>query len=357
MSTDGRDPLILARTILGVLLFAALAVYFHQAEPRDDRAAFFCLTTCGALLLHSGRRRRRRNPSSPASPGAAGLPPLCLAALAFAGACEGGGVHWNGWRGSPAPQEAPGPQFAAGHIALIPQGSSPIPASTAGLYAKSSDNLPRLVGTDATEYVAGTAWRLKQGAPGSPTEGDLWYDSSAGAAVIRNSVGNVTLANAASYVALTGTQSAAGNKTWSGLANFTGGLSIAGAPQTGASFFKTCTITSAAAATPVVCLSAADVPASLSAKLAKWSLYVNGSTGWGTTATCVIEDTSGNDLVSIAVAAMTGDTFVGDHSANVTPAARYRLGTGGAADAGLQISCNANGTGSDAVFVLSGSVQ
>lgn len=138
--------------------------------------------------------------------------------------------------------------------------------------------------------------------------------------------------------------------------NVLGTVQINTAP-TVATFFKTCTITSAAAATPVNCLSAADVPAALSAKLGKWHLYINGATPWATTATCVIEDTAGTDLVSIAVAAMTANAFVGDHSANVTPAAAYRLGTGGAVDLGLQISCNANGTGSDAVFVLMGTVQ
>lgn len=347
--TERDQALQVASNAIITLALLALAGYLaFLGAPKE--AVGLIVGIGGPVLLwrHSGRKRR------PGGGGAAGLllPLACLAQLAYG--CD------DGWRvRGPEVERTPGarPQFAAGHIALIPQASSPIPASTAGLYAKSSDNLPRLVGTDATEYVAGTAWRLKQGAPGSPTEGDVWYDATAGAAVIRNSVGNVTLANAASYVALTGTQSAAGNKTWSGLGNFTGGLSIAGAPQTGATFFKTCTITSAAAATPVVCLSAADVPASLSAKLAKWHAYVNGGTGWGTTATCVIEDTSGNDLVSIAVAALTSNTFIADHSANVTQEARYRLGTGGAADAGLQISCNANGTGSDAVFVLSGSVQ
>lgn len=133
-------------------------------------------------------------------------------------------------------------------------------------------------------------------------------------------------------------------------------LAVAGAP-TAATFFRTCTLTSAAAATPVVCLAAADVPASLSAKLAKWSAYVNGGSGWGTVTSCVIEDTAGNDLISMAMAALAGDTFIDDGSANVTKEARYRLGTGGAVDEGLQISCNANGTGSDLVVVLSGSIQ
>lgn len=133
-------------------------------------------------------------------------------------------------------------------------------------------------------------------------------------------------------------------------------LTIASAP-TVATYYKTCTLTSAAAATPIGCLAAADVPAALSAKLGHWTAYVNGATGWGTVTSCVIEDTAGNDLVTIAVAALTGNTFINDSSANVTKEARYRLGTGGAVDQGLQISCNANGTGSDLVVVLMGTVQ
>jgi hypothetical protein len=133
-------------------------------------------------------------------------------------------------------------------------------------------------------------------------------------------------------------------------------LTVAGAP-TAATFFRTCTITSAAAATPVNCLAAADVPAALSAKLAKWHAYVNGAVAWATTATCTIEDTAGNDLVVMSVTALTADTFVDDGSASIVKEARYRLGTGGAVDEGLQIVCNANGTGSDLVVVVSGSIQ
>lgn len=138
--------------------------------------------------------------------------------------------------------------------------------------------------------------------------------------------------------------------------NALGTVQINSAP-TVSTFFKTCTITSAAAATPVNCLSASDVPAALSAKLGKWHAYVNGATGWSTTTACVIEDTAGNDLVTIAIAALTANTFINDSSANVTKEARYRIGTGGAADAGLQISCDANGTGSDLVVTLMGTVQ
>lgn len=450
MTTRARN-LILTIAAFALVAFA-LRTDGLSGETRNALiAAAFAFVT--GLWMHSGR---------PPGGGLAAISLACAAQLAYG--CQGGGVHWNGWRGVPAPQEAPRAQFAAGHIALIPQAASPIPASTAGLYAKSSDAYPRLVDTAGVEYIAGTAWRLRQsaGAPGGVATGDLWYDTGTNTFVYRDNSGNVTLANSGSYVALTGAQTVAGAKTWSDAAVFNGNvtlgnaaadaiaikgalaidnaantfavalthtatanravtlpdaageicliaatqtltnksivasqltgdiaiarmstaltapgaiggstpaagtftalaantsLSIASAPQTGATFFKACTITSAAAATPVACLAAADVPAALSAKLAKWHAYVNGGTGWGTTATCVIEDTAGNDLITIAVAALTSNTFIDDGSANVTKEERYRIGTGGAADAGLQISCNANGTGSDLVFVLSGSVQ
>lgn len=134
------------------------------------------------------------------------------------------------------------------------------------------------------------------------------------------------------------------------------GVWISGAP-TVSTFYKVCTIASAAAATPVNCLSAADVPPTLSAKLGAWRAYVNGSTSWSTVTSCVIEDTAGNDFISIAVAALAGDTVITDSSSNVTKEVRYRIGTGGATDAGLQVSCNSNGTGSDLVFVMMGTIQ
>lgn len=345
--TDQDQALQVAANVVITLSLLALAGYIaFLGAPKEAVALIVGIGGPVLLWRHSGRRRRARR-----GPPAALLPLACAAQLAYG--CHGGSVSWEGVRWPWAAR----PQFAASHIALTPQVSSPVPSGMAGLYAKSSDAYPRLVDTSGTEYVAGTAWRLKQGAPGSPTEGDLWYDTGAHTFIYRDNSGNVTVANAGSYVALTGSQNVGGAKTFTSTANFTGGLQVASAVQSGASFFKACTITSAAAATPVVCLSAADVPSSASAKLATWHAYVNGGTGWSTTATCVIEDTAGNDLVTIAVAAMTSNTFIDDGSANVTKEARYRLGTGGASDAGLQISCNANGTGSDLVVVLSGSIQ
>ena len=59
----------------------------------------------------------------------------------------------------------------------------------------------------------------------------------------------------------------------------------------------------------------------------------------------------------IPVAALLANAFVNDNTAGMTLADRYALGTGGAVDTGLQIICDANGTGSDLVFVVSGTVQ
>jgi hypothetical protein len=251
------------------------------------------VTVTAALAYPAGLLRRSGMGGAPPDDGASPPPaaaPLggitggpamhvfCLAFLAFAG-CRGGSVGGSVSWGSIWPW-GPTPQFAATHISLLSQGSSPLPSSTAGLYAKSSDNMPRLVDTSGNEYVAGTAWRarLVAGTPGGVATGDLWHDTAASSPALmwRAPSGSLKLLDSVGNIAPTS-------------------LTLNGAAQSGASFYKTCTITSAAAATPVVCLAAADVPASLSAKLATWHAYVNGGTGWGTTATCVIEDTAGNE--------------------------------------------------------------
>lgn len=472
MSIRSRN-LLITLSCLGLVAFALRGQGISDTVRTALIAAVFAFLT--GLWMRSGKR----------GDGAAFLLPLaCAAQLAYG--CHGEGGGYTAELGARVSRSSPpheqlgrclqdvahavpdqlevldtavracidrafGPQFAAGHIALIPQASSPVPSGTAGLYAKSSDGYPRLVDSSAVEYIAGTSWRLRQsaGAPGGVAEGDIWYDSTAHTFVYRDNSGNVTLANAGSYVTVSGSQTISGAKTFSAAAVFNGAvtlgdaaadaiavkgalaidnaantfatalttgatanravafpdaagtvlldgsslpaanltgnvaaarinnaltapgpigsgtantgafstLAVAGGVQSGASFYKVCTITSAAAATPVNCLAAADVPSTAAAKLAKWHAYINGSSAWATTASCVIEDTAGNDLVTIAVAAMLGDTFIDDGSSNVTKEARYRIGTGGAADAGLQISCDANGTGSDAVFVLSGSIQ
>lgn len=135
-------------------------------------------------------------------------------------------------------------------------------------------------------------------------------------------------------------------------------LTIASAPAE-AFFSRTCTLTSAAAATPVTCLADADVPLTKSAHLMGWHAKVNGATPWATTATVSIKDTSGlaTPFVTMAVAALTADTFVGDFSANVTQNDAYALNVGTANDKGLVIVGNANGTGSNLVVTIYGVIK
>lgn len=135
-------------------------------------------------------------------------------------------------------------------------------------------------------------------------------------------------------------------------------FALGGAPV-GADWQRTCTITSAAAATAIHCLAAAQVPAGKVAYLSGWHGYVNGATAWATTATCDIQDTNGSPVsyVTLAVAAMTGNTFINDNSANVTLNAAYRINSGGTAAKGIDIKCNANGTGSDFVLTIFGTTK
>lgn len=156
-------------------------------------------------------------------------------------------------------------------------------------------------------------------------------------------------------VVTTGSQTIAGAKTFSTSVN-AAALSINGAPAN-TYFHRVCTITSAAAATPVACLATADVPDGQKAYLTYWHAKVNGATEWDTTTSCVIEDTGGNDFVSMAVAALTANAFVQAATANVTLSDRFSIGSGSADSAGLQISCNANGTGSDLVVTVSGVIK
>lgn len=122
-------------------------------------------------------------------------------------------------------------------------------------------------------------------------------------------------------------------------------------------FSRTCTITSAAAATPVTCLDDADVPTTAKAYLLGWHAKVNGSTAWATTATCTIRDSASTGFAQIAVAALTGNAYVEPTTANVTLLSAYSLNSGGMADLGLQVACNANGTGSDLAVTLFGVIK
>ena len=93
------------------------------------------------------------------------------------------------------------------------------------------------------------------------------------------------------------------------------------------------------------------------AYLTSFTAKVNGMTAWGTVTNCMLEDTAGNPYVTIPVSSLPGNAFLGPFSVGLTFDDRFSLGTGGTAAKGLEVKCDANGTGSDLVFVLQGVVK
>jgi len=244
--------------------------------------------------------------------------------------------------------------FRSSSIEMTPQASNPTPAGVGGLYTKTSDGIPRLVSASSVEYPAGEARHIYTyaGAPPGAVTDDCWMDSTdANRLWCMEDVGAIRQrfdGTAPGAIGCGGTP-AAGCFT---------SVTIGGAPAE-AVFSRTCTITSAAAATPVTCLADADVPAGKSAYLLGWHAKVNGATAWATTANCAIKDTGGGatPFITLAVAAMTGNAFISDASANVTQEAAYALNSGGVAAKGLTLSCDANGTGSPLVMTILGVIK
>ncbi len=124
-------------------------------------------------------------------------------------------------------------------------------------------------------------------------------------------------------------------------------------------FQRSCTITSAAAATAVHCLAASDVPSNGKVYVSGFFAKINGATPWATTATCALQDTAASPVAvaTIAVAAMTNAAFITPVTSNVTLATTYSLGTGVTQAKGLDIKCNAVGTGSDMVVTVYGTIR
>lgn len=124
-------------------------------------------------------------------------------------------------------------------------------------------------------------------------------------------------------------------------------------------FQRTCTITSAAGGTAVHCLAAADIPTGKKAYLTNWLAKVNGGTLWGTVTSCSIQDSAASpvSLVQIPVADLAANAVLGPHSANLVLGSAYSLGTGATLQKGLDIKCNATGTGSDLVVTVSGVIK
>lgn len=124
-------------------------------------------------------------------------------------------------------------------------------------------------------------------------------------------------------------------------------------------FHETVTITSAAAATAVSIIPAARVGSGRKVYLQGFVGRVNGTTGWGTTATVKIQDTNASavDYVTFAVAALTNQARVFPGTANVTSENAFSRGEAGTAGYGLQLKGDANGTGSDFIVTVWGVIK
>ena len=116
-----------------------------------------------------------------------------------------------------------------------------------------------------------------------------------------------------------------------------------------AMFDATGTLTSSAAATPVVLLPASMVPAGFRVVPIAVFMRVDGGTAWATTANVKVQDTNDTpvDFVTVQVSALGANARVNIASANVTIEDAVLLGTGGTPGRGVQVRGNANGTGSD----------
>ena len=211
-------------------------------------------------------------------------------------------------------------------VTLTPQASPSCPSGKACLYSKSTDNRVYVVDANALELGSNVArgFRVSASCAGlsSPALGDVCYDSTLDQYLYRTTAG------------------------W--------GPAVGERP-----FVRTCTLSSAAAATAVTCLTDAAVGTGKKAYLAGWHAKVSGGTAWDTTASCAIKDTSGaaTPFVTLAVAALTGNAFIADHSSNVTQEASYARNLGTAADKGFVLVCDANGTGSDLVVTIYGVIK
>lgn len=124
----------------------------------------------------------------------------------------------------------------------------------------------------------------------------------------------------------------------------------------GTPFKATATLTSAAAATPVTLLADSAVGAGKKVYITGFFAKVNGATVWATTANVYVKDNAGSPVTAItmAVAALTANAFVGLTTTNITVADPVALNTGLTAAKGLQLVANANGTGSDLVVTVTG---
>lgn len=344
------------RNLILTLVIALLAAYCVWRG--EQQVALACVAFIGGLWLRSGRVEDRGR--------------IAMLALVLLAGCK---------------LEYSLSGILTDQVTMTPQASPTCSSGKACLYAKSSDSLTYFKDANGLELQTNAARAFRPSAScsglSSPALGDVCYDTGGDAFYFYTGSGWTTgVINDALVVHKAGTETITGAKTFSATLTMNGATIAMGSQKiTGLAtptvstdaatkgyvdgltseraFVRTCTLTSAAATTPVNCLSNADVPSTQKPYLAGWHAKINGATNWATTANCWIQDTSGtsNIFVTVGVAAMTGNSFLGDHSANVTQNNPYALGTGGTADLGLEIACDANGTGSNWVVTLFGVIK
>lgn len=274
-------------------------------------------------------------------------------------------------------------------LTLTPQASPSCASGKSCLYSKTGDSLLYTADAAGLELKLHAAQQFRSSSNcsglGSPTAGDVCYDTSLG--VFRFFGGSWTtgISDGSLYVALAGAQTITGVKTFSAAPVFSAGASSGGNLAMGANkitglgtptastdaatkgyvdsaapeilFTRSCTLTAAAADTPVDCLADADVPASKKAYMMGWRVKVNGGSAWSPINVCTIEDTTGTDLITIGATTLGANAFVIDASANVTQETAYALNQGSATAKGLRVVCVSTDAGSDLVFTLFGAIK
>ena len=120
----------------------------------------------------------------------------------------------------------------------------------------------------------------------------------------------------------------------------------------GRSFMKKAVLTSAAAATPVPLLTDVEVGSGKKAYVSKIYFSVNGATKWATTANVTLQDTAGVVGATVAVAGLIANAMIDEGDTNVTLAAPIADGAGFTTAKGLDITGDANGTGSDLIVTV-----
>lgn len=262
-----------------------------------------------------------------------------------------------------------GQNYTANSLRLVPTIPAACPATRVCIVGTSAVSPSRVAFQDSggNLIMMGETWFLRSsaGAPSSPSNGYVWYDTVTGSGYMRAAGVNIpfgaTAANVLLALAAASSDIDANGQKIIDVGAPTLSTDAARKAEIDAlekPFLRVCTLTSAAAATPVVCLLDADVPAGKKAYVAGVRLNVNGVTAWATATTCTLEDTAGVDLLTIPVASLTGNALLFDSNTSATTsAAALKLGSGTTTAKGLRVVCDVNGTGSTEVWTMWGTIR